>query len=160
MLSGGECGIWSIIMAANGCGCGRSVWFFLACAFWIYAAVALMHIPTKILYRYCRVEYYVVANCTEFVVFLLPRPANSMAWPGGKKAVTGYSMPLQERENAATRGQQKVKMYYVYMLQGRASARSDLASSSTHPEKGILVDFPVLPKSYVPPPSTQASRAS
>ena len=94
-------------------------------------------------------------------VFFLPWPANSMAWPGGKKAVTGYSMPLQERENAATRGQQKVKMYYVYMLQGRASkCKVGPRQHSTHPRKGILVDFPVLPKSYVPPPSTHASRAS
>lgn len=101
-----------------------------------------------------RVEIIVVVNIPSSLFFSWP--ANSMARPGCKQAT---STPLK-KGNGSHETTTKSERCIMYMLQGRAGVRSDLASSTR--EKGSLIDFPILPKSYVPPraPSTHASSKS
>ena len=64
MLSGGECGIWSITIIIGGmCGC---LW---PAPVWIYAVATFMHMPTAVLYRVV-VSNYVVANVSSSLFFL------------------------------------------------------------------------------------------
>jgi hypothetical protein len=73
MLSGGECGIWSITIIMGGMsGC------FWPAPVWIYAAVAFMHMPTAVLYRIV-VSNYVVANVPSSL-FFPAHELNGLAW--------------------------------------------------------------------------------
>jgi hypothetical protein len=74
MLSGGECGIWSITIMMGG-----AVWLFLACACLDLCCCGFhAHADQGAIQSCCRVELC-CRQCTEFLVFFLARKLNGLA---------------------------------------------------------------------------------